>query len=212
MKEKLMAAALAVFVLLTPSLIGAQEEDFSAPGEAAGAGEAEDELVVADFDTGDKPNNIGGDFGGWDKDPNDDSQFCQMSFEPNDALDNEAGFSIRLDYDVDSPSPAYNGFWMKFNGEDATPYNALSFYIKGDAQKGYTKRVKVELKDMSNQASPYIVTGISDDWQKITIPFDKFRRVSDWSALNEFVIVFDDINSSPKTGTIYVDQVALTKQ
>ncbi|MCB9800408.1 MAG: hypothetical protein H6757_06585 [Candidatus Omnitrophica bacterium] len=170
------------------------------------------ELVIADFDTGDKPNNIGGDFGGWDKDPNDETQSTQLSFEPDDALGDPAGYSIRLDYDVDSPNPAYNGFWMKLNGEDATAYNTLTFYIKGDNNAGFTKRIKLELKDMSNKPSPYIVTGITDQWKKITIPFEKFRRISDWKSMNEFVIIFDDINSNPKTGTIFVDQIALSNE
>src|SRR3990167_1620173 len=60
------------------------------------------ELVVADFDTGDKPNNVGGDFGSWDKDPNDTTQGCKMTFEQADALGDAAGYSIRLDYDVDT--------------------------------------------------------------------------------------------------------------
>ena len=170
------------------------------------------ELVVADFDTGDKPNNIGGDFGGWDKDPNDDTQGTQMAFEGDDALGDPAGYSIRLDYDVDSPNPAYNGFWMKLNGEDATAYNTLNFYIKGDVKAGFTKRIKIELKDMTNKPSPYIVSGITDQWQKISIPFSKFRRITDWSSLNEFVIVFDDVNSNPKTGAIAVDHITLSKQ
>lgn len=170
------------------------------------------ELVVADYDTGDKPNNIGGDFGGWDKDPNDDTQGTQMSFEPDDAMGDPAGYSIRLDYDVDSPNPAYNGFWMKLNGEDGTAYNTLNFYVKGDAGAGFTKRLKLELKDMTNKPSPYIVTGITEQWKKISIPFEKFRRITDWKSLNEFVFVFDDINSSPKTGTVFIDHVALSAE
>ena len=197
----------AIFVS-TPSLWAA---DPAAPAEkpAVAAG---NQLAIADFDSGDKPNNIGGDFGSWDKDPNDETQFSQMAFEGDDALGNASGYSIRLDYDVDSPNPAYNGFWMKLNGEDATPYNAVTFYMKGDKEKGFTKRVKIELKDMSNQPSPYIVTGVTDQWQKFTIPFEKFRKVKDWSAMNEFVVVFDDINSNPKSGTLYIDQVAFEKQ
>lgn len=173
---------------------------------------AKSELVVADFDTGDKPNNIGGDFGGWDKDPNDETQGTQMSFEPDDALGDPAGYSIRLDYDVDSPNPAYNGFWMKLNGEDASSYNTLNFYIKGDGAAGYTKRMKIELKDMNNKPSPYIVSGITDQWTKVSIPFEKFRRITDWEAMNEFVLVFDDINSNPKTGTILFDHLTLSKE
>lgn len=173
---------------------------------------AEQELVIADFDTGDKPNNIGGDFGAWDKDPNDETQGTTLSFEADDALGDPAGYAVRLNYDVDSANPAYNGFWMKFNGEDARAYNALNFYIRGDEGRGYTKRIKIELKDMTNKPSSYIVTGITGQWQKISIPFEKFRRISDWSGLNEFVVVFDDINSSPKEGTIFFDHVTLSKE
>ncbi|MFA7255347.1 MAG: carbohydrate binding domain-containing protein [Candidatus Omnitrophota bacterium] len=179
---------------------------------AYAAAPATNELVIADFDTGDKPNNIGGDFGGWDKDPNDESQGTQMSFDTDDSQGDASGYAIRLDYDVDSPNPAYNGFWMKLNGEDATAYNTLNFYVKGDAKTGYTKRFKIELKDMTNKPSAYIVSGVTDQWQKISIPFEKFRRIENWNSLNEIVFVFDDINSSPKTGSILLDQITLSKQ
>ncbi len=179
---------------------------------AYAAAPASNELVIADFDTGDKPNNIGGDFGGWDKDPNDESQGTQMSFDTDDSQGDASGYAIRLDYDVDSPNPAYSGFWMKLNGEDATAYNTLNFFVKGDAKAGYTKRFKIELKDMTNKPSAYIVSGVTDQWQKISIPFEKFRRIENWNSLNELVFVFDDINSSPKTGSILIDQVTLSKQ
>jgi len=179
---------------------------------AYAAAPAANELVIADFDTGDKPNNIGGDFGGWDKDPNDESQGTQMSFDTDDSQGDASGYAIRLDYDVDSPNPAYNGFWMKLNGEDATAYNTLNFFVKGDAKTGYTKRFKIELKDMTNKPSAYIVSGVTDQWQKISIPFEKFRRIENWNSLNELVFVFDDINSSPKTGSILIDQITLSKQ
>jgi len=206
-----MIGALALFVFATfganPAF--AQEEGEGGIEPAASGGGHE--LVIADFDTGDKPNDIGGDFGSWDKDPNDETQSTQMAFEADDALGDPAGYSIRLHYDVDSPNPAYNGFWMKLNGENATPYNTLSFYIKGDAGAGFSKRVKIELKDMSNKPSPYMVSGVTDQWQKISVPFEKFRRIVDWSNMNEFVVVFDDINSNPKSGTIYVDHVTFSK-
>jgi len=200
MKTKL-ASLIAVMMVMAYGLSVDAKQAFAA-----------EELVVSDFDTGDKPNNIGGDFGGWDKDPNDETQGTQMSFEPDDALGDPAGYAIRLDYDVDSPNPAYNGFWMKMNGEDAAKYNTLNFYIKGDAANGFTKRMKIELKDMTNKPSPYIVSGITEQWQKISIPFEKFRRITDWSAMNEFVVVFDDINSNPKKGTVLIDHITLSKE
>jgi len=199
-------------ISLTLVLVALMVVGFGVAAYAATPAANANELVIADFDTGDKPNNIGGDFGGWDKDPNDESQGTQMSFDTDDSQGDASGYAIRLDYDVDSPNPAYNGFWMKLNGEDATAYNTLNFYVKGDAKLGYTKRFKIELKDMTNKPSAYIVSGVTDQWQKISIPFEKFRRIENWNSLNEFVIVFDDINSSPKTGGILIDQVTLSKQ
>ena len=196
--KKIMILSLAIgigLVFVTPNLIWAQ---------------ASNELVVADFDTGDKPNNIGGDFGSWDKDPEDETQYCAMSFEPMDALDDPTGYSIRLDYDVKSPNPAYNGFWMKLNNFDATEYNTLNVALKGDREKGFTKRVKLELKDDSGKASPYILSGVTEEWQRFSVPFDKFRRVKNWQALTEFVVVFDDINSVPKEGTLYLDHISFS--
>ena len=145
---------------------------------AASGGEA---LVVADFNSGDKPNNIGGDFGSWDKDPNDETQSSQMAFEGEDALGEPAGYSVRMDYDVDSPNPAYNGLWMKLNNLDATTYNTVNFYLKGAADKPFTKRIKIELKDSTMKPSPFIVTG----WK---IPGIAMDARTAWESSPEFKI------------------------
>jgi len=167
------------------------------------------DLVIADFDNGDKPNNLNGDFGAWDKDPNDSTQGCDLTFVEDDALGDKYGYSIRLDYDVDSPNPAYNGIWMKV-GADATPYTALALYLKGDVNAGYTRRIKVEVKDNFNKASSYILAGITPEWQRMVIPLKSFAKISkSLDKLTEFVIVFDDLNSNPKAGTIFVDHIAL---
>jgi len=162
-------------------------------------------LIVDNFDTGSKPNKLGGDFGSWDKDPNDQTQGCQMSFDST-IKHGDSGYSLRLDYDVESPNPAYNGFWMKVNNLDATKNKNLVFYVKGDPEKGFTTQFKIELKS-KNEVGKYMVTGINDSWQKITIPLDKIRGLTDRSALTEFVIVFDDINCTEKYGAINIDDI-----
>ncbi|MEI7752561.1 MAG: hypothetical protein WCJ71_10810, partial [Candidatus Omnitrophota bacterium] len=111
-----------------------------------------------------------------------------------------------------SSTPAYNGFWMKLNGEDATAYNTLNFYVKGDAKEGYTKRFKIELQDIKRKPSSYLVSGVTDKWQKISIPLEKFSGIENWNALIELVLVFDDVNADPKCGTIYLDQFFLSRE
>jgi hypothetical protein len=171
-----------------------------------------DQLVVADFNSGDRPNNIGGDFGSWDKDPEDATQGCRVSFDPEDAvLPKGEGYSLRLRYDVDSPNEAYNGFWMKLEGNDFSQYNTLSFYVKGDSKEGFTDRIKIELKTVEKGAI-LMVGGIRGEWKKVSIPLKKFRNLKSFKSMSEFVVVFEDQMSVPKTGSILIDQITFSKE
>lgn len=168
------------------------------------------ELMIADFDTGDKPNNLGGDFGTWDKDPADETQKVEMLFEKEDAAGKD-GYCVKLVYDVRSPRPAYNGMWMKLGGIDAKDYKTLNIFIRGDKKNDFTDRLKVELKDRTGKPSRYIIRDITGEWKKFSIPLEKFRHVNDWSDLREFVVVFDDLNSRPKEGAVYIDNISFSK-
>lgn len=162
-------------------------------------------IVVDDFDTGSKPNKLGGDLGAWDKDPDDKTQGCVMSYDATTKR-GESGYSVRLDYDVESPNPAYNGFWMKLGNLDASKYKNLVMYVKGDGEKGFTQKFKVELKS-SQGSGTYLVDGVTDNWQKIVMPLEKFAGLGDRSALTEMVIVFDDTTSTEKFGSINIDDI-----
>lgn len=174
--------------------------------EAAKAGK----LMLADFDAGEKPNNLGGDYGGWDKDPSDDTQTCRATHASDDSTGNLEGFALRLDYDVDSPKPAYNGFWMKLENVNALPYDTLSLDVRGASHR-FTKRLKIELKTPDSRSSSFFVSGITDQWQTIQVPLKRFKGIKDWSILSEMILVFDDVNTAPKKGTLLVDQIRLER-
>ena len=163
-------------------------------------------LLVDDFNRGEKPNALGGDYGAWNKDESDPTQRCVNSFDKPNAY-GEAGYALRLDYDVDSPNPAYNGFWMKLQGTNVSGYKTLVLYVKGDPSRGYTNQIKMELKNGS-EVGKYLLKGITDDWQQVTIPLKEFAGITDWSSLTEFVVVFDDLTSTKKVGTIYLDEIS----
>ncbi len=168
------------------------------------------ELVVADFDSGEKPNNIGGDFGAWSKDPTDFSQGCTESFDSVNRSGTK-GFGMKLEYSVESKNPAYNGFWMFLQNLDASKYDNVAFKVKGDAKVGYTTVFKIELKNAAKQVGRYYVTNITDQWQDVVIPLKEFKGITDYSNLTEFVIVFEDRIASNKKGVIYLDDVRFTK-
>ena len=163
-------------------------------------------LLVDDFNRGEKPNALGGDYGAWNKDESDPTQKCTNGFDKSNAYGG-AGYALKLDYDVDSPNPAYNGFWMKLQGTNVSGYKNLVLYVKGDSGRGYTPQIKLELKNGS-EVGKYLLKGITDEWQQVSIPLKDFAGISDWSNMTEFVVVFDDLTSTKKVGTIYLDEIS----
>ncbi|MEP6847489.1 MAG: hypothetical protein ABI999_01445 [Acidobacteriota bacterium] len=165
-------------------------------------------LVVADFDKGERITKLGEELGTWNGFPNDTTQGCEMKFVTEDALDKDHGRSVQLDYDADSANPAYNGFWVKIGNVDVSGLDTLSFYIKGDNAKGFTPKIKIELKDKKHGKANFLVENISDKWQKISLTLDPRSLDTDQKKpFDEFVVVFDDVNSRPKTGRILIDQI-----
>lgn len=170
-----------------------------------------EELVVADFNSGEKPSNIGGNFGAWNKDPSDMTQWCKESFD-NVTRHGDTGFAMKLDYSVDSPNPAYNGFWMTLPNFDASKYDAINFWVKGDSKAGYTTVFKIELKNSSKQMGRYYVSNVGDQWQEISIPLSEFKGLIDKTSLTEFVVVFEDRMASNKKGVLYIDDIRFVKK
>jgi hypothetical protein len=168
-------------------------------------------LILADFDSGEKPNNVGGNFGAWNKDPSDPMQWCKEGFD-NITRRDARGFSMKLDYSVDSPNPAYNGFWMMLPNIDASKYDILSLWIKGDPQAGYTTVLKIEIKNANKQVGRYYISNVSDQWQQISIPLSEFKSLIDKTNLNEFVIVFEDRMATNKKGVVYIDDIAFSRK
>ncbi|MDP3730738.1 MAG: CIA30 family protein [Candidatus Omnitrophota bacterium] len=170
-----------------------------------------EEIIAANFDSGEKPNNLGGNFGAWNKDPSDPTQWCKEGFD-NVTRHGDTGFAMKLDYSVDSPNPAYNGFWMTLPNFDASKYDALNLWVKGDSKAGYTTVFKIELKNASKQMGRYYISNVSDQWQEISIPLSEFKGLIDRTSLTEFVIVFEDRMASNKKGALYVDDIRFVKK
>lgn len=172
-------------------------------------------LMVADFDTGGQPNNVGGNFGTWSINPNDKTQGCEMDIVRLPDVMGKESFVLRIDYDVAAATPAFNGLWMELNKLDLSPQDEMSMLIKGDETRGFTTQFKLELKNAKGERAIYIVRDITDKWQRIVIPMEKMRMIdsiSDWSNMTELVFVFDDLNVSYKEGTLYIDEIAFTSK
>lgn len=175
-------------------------------GEKAYAPAAPGILMIADFNAGEAPNILGGDFGAWDKDPEDETQSAEILFN-DEVVDGDSLYALEIRYDVDSPNPAFNGIWMKLEDADFSSYENLVFLMKGDSQAGFTEELKLEMKNSRGDSGTYMLSGITDQWQEISVPLQSFRGLRDFSGMDELVIVFEDAVATQKEGVIYIDNI-----
>ena len=171
-------------------------------------------MLVTDFSSGQKRvfGGLAGEFGTWDNDPNDDTQTCEMEIGEDVDRSGKKDYYVQLDYDVDSPRPAFNGFWMKLNDLNLTEYKYVSFLAKG--KNVFTSQFKIELKNRKGERVVYFISGVTSEWQRVVIPLDKLKKVNsitDWTQMTEFVITFDDIVATEKVGSVLIDDVNFAK-
>jgi len=172
---------------------------------------AADTLKLMDFNSG-PVNDFGGKMDTWSRDSADATQGCVSTIDVDEKKYGEEGACLKLEYDVFSPNPAYSGFWIKLKGKDLSDYNAVVFWVKGDVAKGWTTRFKVELKNENGEDGRFVVTGLTDEWRRIVVPFAGFKGISDFSSMSEFGIIFDDVLASDKEGAIYIDDIAFSDE
>ncbi len=148
---------------------------------------------------------------------------CKIGFDDK-SKQTEQGYGLRLSYDVGPLCPT-NVFTEKLNGINASSYNAVSFYLKGDQKDGYTHSFRIELESKNNGAV-FKVMGVSSYWQKVTIPFRNFGgkltgwdgmdaywggMITDLNDIKKISFVFDMREVSKNKGTIYVDDLSFER-
>ena len=200
--EALLKTAGAVLVGSISLIVGAGSAPRAEPSPKPPPGR----YMVADFDQPGWQTNLKDPFGTWDRDPDDPTQYCRARLVDDPRM-GSSGYSLMLDYNVNSPNPAFNGFWMKLPSVRVRDFQALSFAVKGDPEHGFTHRVKLELKDRKRTAT-YVLEGIQSEWVRARIPLEAFRDIEKIRTATEFVVVFDDKTVTQKTGTLFLDEVA----
>lgn len=167
-------------------------------------------FVLFNFDDRQPMSAVSGQSGIFDFDPSDAEAYCRAGYLKDDTLHKNAGYHLRISYDVESAKPAFNGWWTKLNGLDLSAYEAISFTIKGDAEKGFSDFFKIELKDKDRKIE-CIIEDITDQWKQITVPFTAFDgdiESMNWKKMTEFVIVFEDWRLKTKTGRYFIDDIS----
>ncbi len=174
---------------------------------------ARQRLMLQDFNQG-----LGNDLvrGGtaWKTNPGDSKSAVQFRLQSSHTR-GESGNALYLSYTLNPTKAATNGFRLYLKGLDASAYDHLEFWVKGDRRKGFADAFKVEFKrpypDGSGvmEKGSYVVTGITDDWQRIRVPLNFMNGIKDWTNLKEFNIIFQSRRAAVRAGAYYLDDVAL---
>ncbi len=175
-------------------------------------------VMIADFDSGSLTNNLNGSSGAWALDTGLKDRICKPTLS-SDVRIGDKGFSLKLAYNVFAPwsEKAVNGFWTKLNSLDASDFDHFEFYAKGDIREGFPTSFKIEINKYLNKetgemlSASFIITNLTGEWQKFSIPFNKMTGITDWRELQEFVVVFQNRRLDKKMGAIYIDEIAFVK-
>ena len=187
--------------------------------DPAGLHDAPPTVVFADFNKGkDLINNLGGESGAWQLDPKDDLQWARATLDTA-VRHGKAGASLKIEYSVDSADNAVVGFWTQLRSFDASGYDHLEFWIKGDAAKGFTTIFKVECKKFEKDSDgieetvkgSYVVKNVTAEWQKVAIPLNVMNGITDWRDVREFVISLEKKRVDKKSGVLYFDDFAFVR-
>lgn len=168
--------------------------------------------LLADFNSWDLVNNVGGEYGPWAKDPDNPNFVSKVEITDQERIGDKGG-ALKISYSVEAPfkENIYNGFWMKLNNTNFKRYKMLVMDVKGDKEAGFTPRFKMELKNSKGEIAWGTVSLITPTWKKIVIPFKEWCGIENWNKMEEFVIVFTNKDTVPQKGVIYIDNIYLSK-
>jgi hypothetical protein len=163
-------------------------------------------------------NNLGGEIGAWELDPEDSSQGIDISFD-NRVKNGPSGNALKVSYNVNSGKNAANGFWAQLQDLDVSPYDHFEFWVKGDEAKGFTTVFKIEFKKTrmgedgyeETIKGSYTVKGVTGKWQKISIPLNVMNGMSDWRDIREMVVSFEKKRVDKPEGVLYFDDFAFVR-
>ncbi len=150
--------------------------------------------MIADFegDPNDLTNQLGGGSGEWNLNPDDvNDSYTDPLIVKMPGKDGKESQVLSLGYSTEAASEStQNGFWTKLRGFDASDYDHLEFEVKGDAQKGFTEILKIEIKKpkpkteaasgdayAAHSTQAEVIKGtarvkVTADWQTASIPLN----------------------------------------
>jgi hypothetical protein len=173
--------------------------------------------IVDDFNDGDDTDYWDGAMGAME----DGVNSIVRSFATLDAYSG-SGRSLKLAYDFSTTTATWNGYFLNLNNlsgvtKDISAYQQLNFWVRSEALTG--THLKIGLENTSgagrNKASLYVNDyldgGITNVWQKVTIPLDAFANLDLKTNVKTLTFVFErsyaNTSGMSLAGAVFIDAV-----
>ena len=171
-------------------------------------------LLLHDFERATGTPNLGGTMSGWTAEPGHRTGRVQYRLEPASGPDRSRALHLRYRFAPGATGDL--GWQITLPDLDASAYDHLEFWIRGDEAAGYAKDLKLEFKQPLPNAPPgllrrgsTVVAGISDAWQRIRVPLNWMNGIADWRRLHQFGIVLEPRRSPVAAGAYWLDDITL---
>ena len=181
------------------------------PATAPRVADARRELPIFMFQSKDAPPEFGGDWGLW---PQTEGCRGDTTFLPNADADGGPGGAMRIDYVIRRPPRSFS-LWITSgdNPVDLSELDRFTLWAKGSVPS-FTLVVKdrhATDADAPDGIADCLVTGLTDEWQRLELPFAEFRpreagtRV-DWGSVHHAGIAMVAPGNDP-AGRLFVDNL-----
>lgn len=173
-------------------------------------------LLLHDFERANGAPNLGGAMNSWSAELGRQTGRIQYRLEPGSGPGGDRALYLHYRFVPDATGDL--GWRITLPDVDASAYDHLELWIRGDETTGYARALKLEFKQPLPNAPPgllrqgsTVVDGITGDWQRFRIPLNQMNGIADWQRLRQFGIVLQPRRSPVRAGAYWLDEIALIK-
>jgi hypothetical protein len=132
-------------------------------------------------------------------------------------VDGSRGKVLHLGYEFADAQTVALGWGMPLDRLDASGYDHLSFWIRGDEGTRYARAFKIEFRQHDAKergvvkTGSFMVSGIGAGWQRVMVPLNRMTGIRDWTRVSDFVVSFHSRRAPHRSGAYFIDDIALVR-
>jgi hypothetical protein len=99
----------------------------------------------------------------------------------------------------------YGGFYLEYTAaKSISAYTSMTFWVKGSVGGEKFKIGLSDGTDVKVKVSDYLSSGVTQSWQKVTIPLSNFTGLNKTAVTKPLIVAFEDIYTGSNV-TVYLD-------